>query len=341
MVANAREDLALIAAVTAAAVLLNMVAAVFAGLLLGLVLFAARNARRPVRNVWTGAQLSSNCARSRAELEVLARHGAAIRIFELEGDLFFGAADGLERSLVKGADGAACIIVDWSRVRHIDSSLTLSLGKFERRARRQGLLPIHAGSDAQDGNVEAELRRHLPQARFAPDLDHALELAENQIIKLHGHPGSVDSTAAMESVSLFQGLSARDRSRLEEAMPRKVFPAGQAIISAGDPSDELMLVLQGSASIVVRTPEGKVVRLAGVRCGATIGEIGFLDGAPRSATIVAEDEVIVAELHRDTYDELCRTDPQLVQRLLGNIALDVATRLRHTNRLAMARNGQR
>ena len=68
LTANARADLALVAAVTLSAVVVNMVAAVVVGIFLGLLLFAMRNARQPVRHVWTGRQMRSNCARPRQEL---------------------------------------------------------------------------------------------------------------------------------------------------------------------------------------------------------------------------------------------------------------------------------
>lgn len=341
MPVNEREDLALIAAVTALAVLVNMVAAVFGGLMLGLVLFAMRNARRPVRRVWTGAQLSSNCARSRADLRVLAAHGSAIRIFELEGDLFFAAAEGMDRSLQAGCDGAVAVIFDWSRVRHIDSSFALSVVGFERQALARGMRAIHAGADLQAGNVAPELLRRMPQARFTPDLDVALEVAENHVIQRYISQSPPEVTSLLDLVALYQGMEPLERDQLDRAMVQKFFAPGQTIVAAGEPSDELMLLLHGSASIVVRDAQGKDIRLAGVRRGATIGEIGFLDRAPRSATVVAQEAVTVAVLHRSAYDSLAAQSPQIVQRLLANIALELATRLRHTNRLATARNAPR
>ncbi|MDB5872144.1 MAG: cyclic nucleotide-binding protein [Ramlibacter sp.] len=341
MSANSREDLALIAAVMASAVLLNMVAAVFVGLLMGLALFAARNARRPVRCVWSGLEVSSNCARSRADLRLLAEHGKRVRVFELEGDLFFGAADGLERSLRKDSEDIECVVIDWSAVRHIDTSMALSVAQFERWARARGLAPIHAGADALSGNVGAVLLQHLPHARFTTDLDRALELAENDLIQLHGAGASREVTAMIDSATLFAGLDEDERSRLEAVMQHKLYRAGDVIVTAGDPGDELMLVLHGSASIVVRSPEGKDVRLAGARRGAMLGDMAFLDHARRSATVIAEEDTTVAVLHRDAYDALCASQPRLMQRLLANIALSLAARLRHTNRLALARQSPR
>ncbi|MBG9390456.1 cyclic nucleotide-binding domain-containing protein [Caenimonas aquaedulcis] len=341
MAVNAREDLSLVAAVTATAVLFNMVVAVFAGLLLGLVLFAARNARRPVRNVWSGVQMSSNCARSRADLRVLADHGAGIRIVELEGDLFFGTAEGLERMLHSGCRGAECIVLDWSRVHHVDTSIAIAVARFERDVRLQSVMLLHAGADVQAGNVRGELLRHCPSARLEPDLDHALEQAENEMIRRYAAGGGTETTSVQEALTLFRGLDAREIAQLEDAMKQRFLPRGTVIFSADDTADELMLLQQGSAEILVRSPEGRDIRLASLRRGATLGEIGFLDGARRSATAVAREDSMVAVLSREAFESLSAREPALIQRLLSNIAVDMAARLRHTNRLAIARTAQR
>ncbi|HSH91459.1 MAG TPA: cyclic nucleotide-binding domain-containing protein [Ramlibacter sp.] len=335
--ANAREDLALVAAVTTSAIVFNMVVAIFVGLMLGFVLFAARNARKPVRCTWTGAQLHSNCARSRADLRLLTEHGAGIIVFELEGDLFFGSVEPLDTELRAGLQKASFAILDWSRVRHVDSSVAQAIVKVEQQAARLGVPVRHAGTGVPASNVGDVLMLHIPRARMAVDLDHALEEAENHVIKVNSIAPPPEVTALLEAASLFQGLDDAERNRLEACMEQRLFDSGQSVFTAGAPSDELVLVLHGSASILVRSAEGREIRLASVRRGATIGEIGFLDRAPRSASVVAQEHMMVAVLKRATYDRLCEEDPRLVRKLLSNIALDVATRLRHTNRLAIAR----
>lgn len=336
--ANGREDVALIATVTVSAVLLNMVAAVFVGLLFGLIVFAARNARRPVRNLWTGAQLTSNCARSRSDLRLLAEHGPSIHIVELDGDLFFGSIDSLERALDQSLQGATGLVIDWSRVRHIDTSVVGAFAQFERRAHARGVAPIHAAC-ATLPEIAVTLTLHLPHLRTAPDLDRALEQAENDVLILRGNPERLDKTGMMESASLFTSMDADERSALESAMSQKLYRTGEVILQAGDPGDELMIVLQGSGNVVLPQANGTDVRLAGVRGGATLGDIAFLDRTRRSATVIAAEDTTVAILSRESYDQLCVTHPRLVQILLTNIALNLAVRLRHTNRLALSRQG--
>ncbi|HEX2546234.1 MAG TPA: cyclic nucleotide-binding domain-containing protein, partial [Ramlibacter sp.] len=324
---NAREDLALVAAVTALAAFVNMVVAAFGGLVLGLFLVALRSARHPVRHVWTGAQVSSNCARSGADLRVLAEHGAALRVFELEGDMFFAVGASLDRALQEQTEDAACVVLDWSRVRHIDSSVASTLAAFGSRAAVRGLFVVHAGAaDLPQGNVAGELRRRLPGAHFAADLDYALELAENQLIRLRAgqRRGADDISTLFEAVTLFSGFDPAERALLEEAMTHKVYRAGEVILRAGEMSDELMLVVQGSASVVVSGQDGQPMRLAGVRRGAILGEVGFLDGSPRSATVLAQDDVLVAILTRAAYDRLAASTATLVPKLLANMAVSLA-----------------
>lgn len=335
---NAREDLALIGAVTALAVVANMVVAAFGGLVLGLFLFAVRSAQQPVRHVWSGRQVASNCARGSAELRLLAAHGEAIRVFELGGDMFFAVGSSLQQRLHADSTGARCVVLDWSRVRHIDSSVAGTVATFERLAGEHGIALFHGGACSQDGNVADELARRIPGARLAPDLDYALELAENRLIQLYAQESPGDASSLFGAMHLFDGLTIGEILQLEEAMTHRLFRAGETILAAGAVSDELMLILHGSASVVVPGADGRAVRLAGVRRGAIIGEVGFLDGSPRSASVVAHDDVMVASLTREAYEHLCRSMPGLVPKLLANMAVALASRLRHASQLALARS---
>jgi anti-anti-sigma regulatory factor len=313
-----------------------MVAAIAAGVLLGLVLFAVRNARRPVRAVLTGSQVSSNCARSRADLQRLARCGHELVAIELEGDLFFGAVQEIEAQFMRALDRARVLVVDWSAVTHVDSSAVAVMRKIERAAAARDVELVHVDPARHAPEVAASLQFGA-DARLAPDIDHALEIAENRLLQLHGPEAAGAATGMLDAVSVLRGFDEAERAVLERQMPQQLVRAGETVMQAGEAGDELMVVLQGSASILVPGPRGVPVRVAGVRRGGVIGELAFLDQSTRSATVRAEEDLTVAVLRRKQYDDLSRTHPQLVQKLLSNLALDLAARLRHTNRLATAR----
>ncbi len=332
-----KEDLALVAIVTLTSVVFNVVSAVFVGLLFGLILFAMRNAKKPVRYVWTGAQLHSNCARGRGEIAVLAGHGARIRVVELEGELFFGSVASLDRHLLESLGGAHSVILDWSRVRHVDSSIALALARWLRMAAGDNVRISHAGASLQSGNASTFLQQYFPKAQHYPDLDRALEAAESSVIASFGVIGSLHTTQLSDALHIFRGLSDSQRSKLESAMPQRLFKAGDSIFNAGEASDHMLIVLQGSAGVIVHGSNGREIRITSVRRGGVLGEIGFLDEAPRSAQVKAQEDVLAAVLTREAFDVLRRQEPQIVTQLLTNLTLDLSTRLRHTNKLALAR----
>ncbi len=336
--ASQKEDLALVAAVTVTAVVFNLVASVFVGLMFGLVLFAMRNAKKPVRFEWTGDQLHSNCARSRAEIEVLLQQGDKIKILELEAELFFGAVASLDRSLQASLEHAHTVILDWSRVRNVDSSIALSLKRWQRAAQALNIGTLHAGAILQKGNAHTFLAHHLPDAVSAPDLDRALEIAENNIISTSTIINPEATSMLQDAMAILKGLNSNQRDIIEATMQQRLYKSGDVVFTTGEASDKLLIVSHGSAGIIIHGDHGHDIRITSIRRGGVIGEVGFLDSAPRSATVVAQEDLLVYVLTRQAFNALRLSHPEIVYQLMLNLTLDLASRLRHTNKLASARS---
>jgi sulfate permease, SulP family len=331
------EDLTLVLAVTVAAVAFNAAVAIFVGLLLGLLMFAARNAKQPVRHVWTGEQLHSNCARGARELALLVQHGQSIKVIELEAELFFGAIASLDQRLTAALPGAHTVIADWTHVRHVDSSIALAVARWLRAARVAKVQVLHAGAGLEAGNAMEFLNQHFAQAVLLPDLDRALEAAENALIGEQAGDRSHQTTVMHEQIPLFEGLSATQLKQMQASMRERLFQAGEVIYQAGDASDSMLVVLQGRASVVMRVGQ-RDIRLTSMRRGGVVGEMGFLDRAPRSATVVAQEPLLAYVLTREAFDALREQWPETAYILIKNLTLNLAVRLRHTNRLALARS---
>ena len=59
--------------------------------------------------------------------------------------------------------------------------------------------------------------------------------------------------------------------------------------------------------------------------------MGLLDRRPRSANVIADEDVEAYRLTTDGFDQLLREEPQLVQSLLATVARLTAQRLRVTS----------
>jgi SulP family sulfate permease len=315
-----------------------MVAALVVGLLLGLVLHAHRNTRKPVRETWTGLEISSNCARSRAELGLLGRHGGEIRVLQLDSNQFFASAAQLSATVKEQLPHAHTAILDWSGVRHIDTSLIMILARLESHAARHGVLLVHAGTELEGGNLPREFSLHLPQARCVPDLDRGLELGENRLIEKYRHELEVPGMGSPADSSFLQGLSEDEQALVMQCMTSRRYAQGEALVTRGEPGNSVLLVLEGTGSVIVPFEHRPAVRLAGLRTGTLVGEIAFLDGAVRSATAVADSPVLALVLERSGFEKLSTEHPRIAHRLLVNMSLHLALRLRRTTIQAAARH---
>jgi CRP-like cAMP-binding protein len=94
----------------------------------------------------------------------------------------------------------------------------------------------------------------------------------------------------------------------------------------------MWLILKGSVSVLLRTDGHHARRrIAGLGRGTTVGEMALVESVPRSATIVADDEVVCYEFPRDGFDVILKKNPVLATRLLGNLARELTRRLRQTS----------
>ena len=329
-----KEDLMVIAGVMAAALLANMVAALLVGLLLGLVLHAHRNTQKPVRRTLSGLEIQSNCARTPAEFAVLAQHGSAIRVLQLDSHQFFASAALLQDAVRQAFSDARFVILDWTAVRQIDSSIAQGVGRLQAQAHQSGILLVHAGTQWRHSNVHALLSGDVPAARIAPDLDRALETVENQLLQFHLPPFQAEDP---QGHLLWPAhLNDEESHTLRRAMSLHRFEPGDCFIREGDASDALWFITRGQASVQLSTDDGTQLRVSGVRAGTTVGQIGFIDQQARSASVVAETIVEAMRLDHASFQRLSQDHPALVQKLLSQLSIDLATHLRASNMHALA-----
>lgn len=330
-----KEDTLLIVGVMAASLLVNMIAGLLTGLVLGLLLHAVRSTRQPVRSVWTGEQLASNCARSRDELQLLSEHGREIRVFQLDSQQFFASASQLSRTVREQSRGAQFVVMDWMRVEHIDSSVALTIARLDAHLRQQGVLVWHAGTQQHNDEVAAILAQHVAQPLWAADLDRALEQAENLLIQRF-NPALSSSFEDPVEPPWLAGLPAPQRRTLVRHLTERHFQPGERLLTEGAPSDEMWLIVRGRCSVYLKHGSEREVRIAGVSPGTTVGEMGFLDGAPRSATVVAETPVQALCMTRAAMRALSAEAPETVQQILTQLTTDLSARLRFANRRSLS-----
>jgi CRP/FNR family cyclic AMP-dependent transcriptional regulator len=104
------------------------------------------------------------------------------------------------------------------------------------------------------------------------------------------------------------------------------YASGQLVFSKGEPSDALFVVLEGRIAISSLSAEGGEVMLGVMDPGEVVGEIGALDGGPRSANATAIEETLALLLLRRELLLVLQAEPSAARALL----LLLCGRLRRT-----------
>lgn len=80
----------------------------------------------------------------------------------------------------------------------------------------------------------------------------------------------------------------------------KRFEPDEILFRQGDPSDFAILILSGSADVLRDTGDDAIV-LGAVQAGEFVGEMGVLEGRPRSATVRAASSVEAELIERQVF----------------------------------------
>lgn len=120
---------------------------------------------------------------------------------------------------------------------------------------------------------------------------------------------------------IFRELLPAERAALEAELETIAVDRGTPIVRQGELSDVLYVVVSGRFEVSV---EGRADPVAEIGPGSPIGEIAFLAGGPRTATVTAARDSVVMKLTRAEFDRLCARNPTMWPTLTAALARRLA-----------------
>ncbi len=133
-------------------------------------------------------------------------------------------------------------------------------------------------------------------------------------------------------IDIFQVLDEEVVRRLGALSQRRLYDAGESLVTEGEAGDSLFVIEKGSVQ-VLKTDEDqrqREVELAVLGAGAFFGEMSLLTGEPRSATVVAKEHCGVLTLSKQALAPILEEDPRIAEsfsRALAARELDTAATL--------------
>lgn len=367
-----RGDLLAVAVVVVVTLVFNLMVAVAVGVLLALVIFVARMARSPIRRHYPATALAARIHGDPERTALIERQGNRIAVVELEGALFFGSVAAVEEKVEElVAGGVRFIVLDLKRVKDADASGAKLVERLNARLSRQdGALVLayvererrgpRGGGDTQvpqdrrrqDGEQAfVDRRRHggdrrlwrafeqlgavaaVGADRFHPDVDRAVAWCEARIRDTLADDSLMGEFRAL-GPAILRGLDRGGLRALRGVMTRHVLAAGESVFRQGDPPDSVYFLASGQVEVVIDLAgTDRKLRVQTLTRGSVFGEMAVLDPKPRSASVEVRAPAVCYRLAAADFEALKGEAPKLAFRLLENIALIFAERLRATNQL--------
>ncbi len=149
---------------------------------------------------------------------------------------------------------------------------------------------------------------------------------------LTANPALADlATELLRGDGAMSELSPEDAVCVVGYMGLVAYPAGATVFREGDASrtSYMLLILSGEVSVETADPAGSAqVAISVLGPGNIIGEMGLLDGSPRSASCIASSPLQTAGLTRKGLDRLIDENPKVGAKLMIGLCGRISDRLR-------------
>lgn len=283
-----------------------------------------------LRLSYNATQVVSRRRLPAAAFQTLRRYGERIRVLELQGPLVFSTFEPVVRALVRQADYCRHVILNFTHVVSADNVSLRLLAQVRGNLATEGV-DLHCSSPG--ALRKALLAAGFPADDLHEDHDAALERCENSLLDEVLRGGWRESpTVGLADCDLLAGCGPADLAVLEGLLQQRSFGPGEIIIAKGSPADSLFFLLSGRVEVRLPSLEStRFQRLDVFSAGMNFGEMAFIDGAPRSADVVAIEPVTCLEFGRSAFDDLDSLRPALKIHILTRLARHLSGRLRHTN----------
>jgi CRP/FNR family transcriptional regulator, cyclic AMP receptor protein len=131
---------------------------------------------------------------------------------------------------------------------------------------------------------------------------------------------STDVTTILRETSLLRSVPADDLNALAAASRLRTFRRGQVVFTRSDPGDTVIVVVSGRVKVTFRSADGGELTLAIIPPGGVLGELGVVDGGPRSADAETLEQSQLLLIPRDAVRDVCARVPAAAQALTSSIA---------------------
>ncbi|MFP4364481.1 MAG: SLC26A/SulP transporter family protein [Spirochaetia bacterium] len=330
-------DLGIIIIVMITAIAFDIPIALGVGVLLSFIVFLSAMSKGVVHKVYTGDKLRSRKMREDSLSKLLDKHGETITVLELEGTLFFAAAEVLA-DYIDRLKSKKFIILDIKKVHRIDTTGYRILEQSYKRLKEKGI--VLAFSYLYDGRAimtefkNLNLHQEIDSAHIFSDTDKALEYCEDSLLDILQINQQNEKTYSLNMFLSSYGFSKPEADFIKNYLEYQVYPAGSSVFVQGDAGNSLFLIVSGEADITISLPGGdRKKRMVTLTYGTVFGEMALIDEKLRSANVDVMKDLECYKLPVDSFHHIKQENPEMAIKIITVISKILTQRLRNANNM--------
>lgn len=127
------------------------------------------------------------------------------------------------------------------------------------------------------------------------------------------------SHTALANVALLAELDEEARNSLAARCTWRTYNQAQEIISKENDTRDVYFIASGRARVVNWSYAGREVSFEDISAGGMFGELAAIDGAPRSATVIALETTEVGSVDPETFMAAVLAHPMTARRLMERL----------------------
>ena len=131
----------------------------------------------------------------------------------------------------------------------------------------------------------------------------------------------------LKRVPIFQDFTDSQIEKITNMTTSRALKQGEVLFLEGDPSTEMLIVLEG----VLQIQSGTGSEIANVRSMGIVGEMGVLTDEPRSADVFCMEEAMGFQITKVDLINLFLSDGGICRKILLNLVKTLSQKLYDTN----------
>lgn len=136
---------------------------------------------------------------------------------------------------------------------------------------------------------------------------------------------SDDGLNSLDGIDLLSVLSPQKRADLARQCRWKRYQSHEQIIDRQSETRDVFFIVSGTVRIVIYSLSGRELTLDDLHAGQFFGELAAIDGHPRSASVMAVADTVIAALPYEAFVQLLRDEPDLAFQVMRRLASIVRT----------------